>query len=144
MKIDVEEIPAAQLEQIYGKPTKNTYLKVSLHGQSFIYHQIRKMMGMLIQSLQEGLDECFMDNSFCNNKMPVWLAPSEGLLLNRLLFQSYNQKKGIAETMELTAEEEAQIEEFKVENIYKCILAFEEEQKVFTNWIVDYKKNNPY
>ena len=85
-----------------------------------------------------------MDNSFCNNKMPVWLAPSEGLLLNRLLFQSYNQKKGIAETMELTAEEEAQIEEFKVENIYKCILAFEEEQKVFTNWIVDYKKNNPY
>lgn len=130
----VEQLSQEQLNEYYGEEVKNGWIKVTLLGQSFIYHQIRKMMGMMIQTMQENLDESFMENSFCTNKMPVWLAPGEGLLLDRLNFDAYNKKKDIPEPIVLNDEMEASIEAFKNENIYKCILAYEEKDSVFTNW----------
>ena len=94
---------------------------------------------MLIQMVQENLQDFYMDNSFCNNKMGIWLAPSEGLLLHKLNFDSYNKKNGIAETMELKDDENLRLENFKMSAIYKEVLDAEEERGVFTKWIVDFK-----
>ena len=84
MQMEVERISKEELEKIYGKPTKNQYVRFRIHGQSFIYHQIRKMVGSMIQIFQEDMDETFIDNSFTYNKTPIWLAPSQGLLLDRV------------------------------------------------------------
>ena len=64
------------------------YLLFRIKGQSFIYHQIRKMIGMLIQCIQMDIPEVFIDNSFSNNVVNVWLAPAQGLFLNRVVFFS--------------------------------------------------------
>ena len=58
------------------------FLKFIIHGQSFIYHQIRKMIGIIIQIIQLDLKDDFLDNSFFNNAVNIWLAPPQGLLLN--------------------------------------------------------------
>ena len=87
MSMDVQRVSHEELEEIWGKKTSNQYVRFRLHGQSFIYHQIRKMVGSLIQLFQEGNDEEFIVNTFCLNKTPVWLAPSQGLLLDRVRYQ---------------------------------------------------------
>lgn len=84
MDMQVDRVPKEELEQILGAPATNQYVKFKLHGQSFIYHQIRKMIGSLVQIFQEDHDASFLDNAFTFNKTPVWLAPSQGLLLDRV------------------------------------------------------------
>lgn len=97
---------------------------------------------MVAQMLQEDLGDFYMDNSFCGNKMGVWLAPSQGLLLDMLIFNSYNQKENIPEKIELGEDRIEKIEEFKKENIYKTILDYEEKAQVFTDWIVSHNGND--
>lgn len=53
--------------------------------------------------------------------MDVWLAPSEGLLLDRIFFKGYNGKSDIPQKIELTEEEEKEVDKFKQENIYESI-----------------------
>jgi len=63
---------------------KDPFLVFKLHGQSFLYHQIRKMIGIVSQTIQLGKDKEFILSSFTNEKMDLWLAPSDGLLLDRV------------------------------------------------------------
>lgn len=66
-------------------PPKEPFLVFKLHGQSFLYHQIRKMVGIICQTVHTGKDKEFILSSFNNEKMDLWLAPSEGLLLDRVV-----------------------------------------------------------
>jgi tRNA pseudouridine38-40 synthase len=74
-------------------------VKITLFGQSFLYHQIRKMVGAIIQSLVTEKDSDLILNSFAANKMNIWLAPSSGLLLDQVLFYiSLNQRCILTDT----------------------------------------------
>jgi tRNA pseudouridine38-40 synthase len=86
--------------EVHGK-----YVKFVIQGQSFIYHQIRKMIGVMIQVIQTGQNDSFIDNSFFNNAVKIWLAPPEGLLLDRVTFDGYNKKKDIPMRLDFTPEE---------------------------------------
>jgi len=70
---------------IIGEDAKlEEFVIIYLHGQSFLYNQIRKMVGAVLQVLHLGLGEAFLDNTFLRNKIEMWLAPSQGLLLDRV------------------------------------------------------------
>lgn len=140
ISIKATHLEKQALEELYGSKIEKEYLKITILGQSFIYHQIRKMVGMTIQMIQEELKDFYLDNSFCGNKMGVWLAPSQGLLLDRLNFHSYNKKENIPEKVVISEERIQKIEEFKRENIYKTIIEYEEKSQVFTEWIVSHNK----
>ena len=114
---------------------EDNWVRVSLHGQSFMYNQIRKMVGMMIETMVQGYEPAYIENSFCNNKLRVPLAPSEGLLLDRLLFTNYNTKSDISEKLELSEREDKQTEEFKAEVVYREVVKAEEEGKVFSEWL---------
>jgi tRNA pseudouridine38-40 synthase len=78
-----------KLETVLEEVGDVKLIKIKLYGQSFLYHQIRKMVGAIIQLLVNGKDQDFILNSFASNKMGIWLAPSHGLLLdmvNSVLF----------------------------------------------------------
>lgn len=40
------------------------WIRFVLTGQSFIYHQIRKMVGMMVQIFQKDMPNVFLENSF--------------------------------------------------------------------------------
>ena len=137
LSMGVELLDFEELSKIYGKDIQNEYIVIKFHGQSFVYHQIRKMVGALIQSFQEDCDDSIIVNSFCLNKIPIWLAPGEGLLLDKLNYSSFNTRKDIPEIIELNEEEEAKRVEFKKTNILKSVLEYEEKDKVFTQWLIE-------
>jgi tRNA pseudouridine38-40 synthase len=79
------DIKAEYFKPEYLEPApKEDYIIIYLHGQSFLYHQIRKMIGSLLQLLQLDLGDAFLDTTFQKTPSKIWLAPSQGLLLDRV------------------------------------------------------------
>lgn len=69
------------------------FVLLSVWGQSFIFNQIRKMVGMAIAVVRQETNLLQMQESFRSEcRMEVPLAPSVGLYLDALFFDGYNMK----------------------------------------------------
>jgi tRNA U38,U39,U40 pseudouridine synthase TruA len=62
-------------------PRAIEFVHFFLKGQAFLYNQIRKMIGCIIQMFRGNLDDDFIQNTFTDNYVNVCLAPGDGLLL---------------------------------------------------------------
>jgi tRNA pseudouridine38-40 synthase len=99
------------------------WLSLKVHGQSFMMHQIRKMVGMAALTVRCGTDPKIMEESFGKAVVRIPKAPGLGLLLERPVFDSYNAiqaKKHGREKIDFSKYEK-QIEEFKEREIYQRI-----------------------
>ena len=73
-------------------PRALEFIHFFLKGQSFLYNQIRKMVGSIIQVFHGSLDrKHFMDNTFTENGVNVTLAPGDGLMLEKVAYDRYNE-----------------------------------------------------
>mmetsp|Transcript_14421 Transcript_14421/g.14459 ORF Transcript_14421/g.14459 Transcript_14421/m.14459 type:complete len:183 (+) Transcript_14421:477-1025(+) len=108
-----------------------SYLKFTFIGQSFIYHQIRKMVGMIVSILLGKYNMEAIEDSFKNPKFYVPLAPAEGLYLARVHYSKYNRKMSHRPII-VTEEEEKKIKEFFTTHILPTICSKDE---VFTTWV---------
>lgn len=66
------------------------WLSCRVHGQSFMIHQIRKMVGMAMMVVRTGCPVDRIVESFGPRRLSVPKAPSLGLLLERPVFEHYN------------------------------------------------------
>ena len=105
------------------------WVAVSVHGQSFILHQIRKMMGMTILLMRSGVPLTLMDQMYHRVKVNIPKAPSLGLLLKEPVYGRYNDRcdrmadtsqSFVGEKISFAAHHE-QIREFKERWIYSEI-----------------------
>ena len=70
-----------------GKP----WVRMVVVGQSFMMHQIRKMIGMVTLLVRSGSDiDKTMAHSFTAAKYSIPKVPGLGLMLERPVFDSYN------------------------------------------------------
>jgi tRNA pseudouridine38-40 synthase len=105
------------------------WLSLKVHGQSFMMHQIRKMVGMAALTVRCGTDPEIMDKSFGKDVVRIPKAPGLGLLLERPVFDSYNAKSAKQhgrETIDFDKYND-KIEEFKEKEIYQRIFREEAE-----------------
>ncbi|KAL0263956.1 UNVERIFIED_CONTAM: hypothetical protein PYX00_010902 [Menopon gallinae] len=65
------------------------YARVSLHGQGFLYNQVRKMVGHAVEHVRYAADGDFF-RPFGAERTRVSTAPAQFLLLERPLFCAYN------------------------------------------------------
>ena len=114
---------------------ENKYVLIKLLGQSFMYNQIRKMVGMLIYVFRNDIDTVLIENSFGKSVYDTWLAPSEGLLLDSIQFDAYNKKTDIPESLDLNYKELVESDEFKTDTIYRQIAIECKENDVFGKWL---------
>jgi tRNA pseudouridine38-40 synthase len=105
------------------------WLSLKVHGQSFMMHQIRKMVGMAALTVRSGTDPKIFETSFGNNTVRIPKAPGLGLLLERPVFDSYNEKQAKAAGRDDIdfSKYEKQIAEFKEREIYQRIFREEAE-----------------
>ncbi|KAJ4211114.1 tRNA pseudouridine synthase 1, variant 2 [Fusarium solani] len=123
------------------------WLSLKVHGQSFMMHQIRKMVGLASLIVRCGTPLKRMDESYQNQKMAIPKAPGLGLLLERPVFHNYNRKATESlgrEAIDFGKYEE-KIQEFKDKQIYTRIFSVEEKENsfhMFFNQIDQFKTNH--
>ena len=110
-------------------------IKFKIIGQSFLYNQIRKMIGMIIDCMRNKKDMDYFNNSFLSNKYEIPKAPGEGLYLRSIDYSKYNDRKlNKKNNIFLTDDDEKEMEAFR-EQLVQKIKDTELNQKVFTVWL---------
>ncbi|KAL2725296.1 ATPase family AAA domain-containing protein [Vespula squamosa] len=109
---------------------------IEIKGQSFMLHQIRKMVSMVIAFLRNMATEDSLKQAFKDEKMDIPLAPSLGLSLNYVHYDHYNNRygsDGIHEPLDWKECEE-EVEKFQSEYIVKHIVNTEVAEKTAGNF----------
>lgn len=107
------------------------WLSLKVHGQSFMMHQIRKMVSMAALVVRCGCDEERIWESYLRNKISIPKAPGLGLLLERPVFDTYNERfAGQRQKLDF-GKYETEMEEFKQREIYERIFREEERDNQF-------------
>ncbi|KAE9367850.1 pseudouridine synthase [Stipitochalara longipes BDJ] len=105
------------------------WLSLKVHGQSFMMHQIRKMVAMAALVVRCGTSKDLIRQSYGPANISIPKAPGLGLLLERPVFDSYNERAVREYSREKLDFDKYQkeMDEFKQREIYDRI--FREEEK---------------
>ncbi|XP_061116779.1 pseudouridylate synthase 1 homolog [Conger conger] len=110
---------------------------IKVKGQSFMMHQIRKMIGLVIAVVKGYAKESIQERSWGEEKVDIPKAPGLGLVLEKVHFEKYNKRfgdDGVHEPLDWAKEEEL-IAAFKEEHIYPTIVDTEREEKSMLSWM---------
>ncbi|RHZ72068.1 hypothetical protein CDV55_108272 [Aspergillus turcosus] len=110
------------------------WLSLKVHGQSFMMHQIRKMVAMATMLVRAGCDPQRIVDSYGPTKIAIPKAPGLGLLLERPIFDGYNKKATTTLGKEPIdfSKYQKEIDEFKQREIYDRIFREEEQANAFS------------
>ncbi|KAH8805615.1 pseudouridine synthase [Xylogone sp. PMI_703] len=122
------------------------WLSLKVHGQSFMMHQIRKMVAMATLIVRCGASTQTIHDSYGSAKISIPKAPGLGLLLERPVFDSYNEKAVNDFGREKIDFDKYQneMDEFKQREIYDRIFREEEKEHQFYGFFhhVDHYKSD--
>ena len=108
------------------------WLSLKVWGQSFMMHQIRKMVSMVALLVRCGCQEGRLQDSYMAHRLSIPKAPSLGLLLECPVFEVYNEKlEGFGYNKIDFGRYEKEMEEFKQREIYERIFREEERDHTF-------------
>ena len=108
------------------------WLSLKVWGQSFMMHQIRKMVSMVALLVRCGCHEGRIHDSYMKDRITIPKAPSLGLLLEYPVFDFYNEKlEGFGYNRIDFGRYEKEMEEFKQREIYERIFREEERDHPF-------------
>ncbi|XP_058387188.1 pseudouridylate synthase 1 homolog isoform X2 [Diceros bicornis minor] len=110
---------------------------IKVKGQSFMTHQIRKMVGLVVAIVKGYAPESALERSWGEAKVDVPKAPGLGLVLERVHFERYNQRfgnDGLHEPLDW-AREEAEVAAFKEQHIYPTIVSTERHERSMAQWL---------
>lgn len=116
---------------------ESEFAVITVRGQSFMLHQIRKMIGLVIAVIKGYAKEEVLERSWGQEKVDVPKAPGLGLVLERVHFDRYNQRfggDGLHQRLEWDEEEES-IKGFKKAHIYPSIVDTESEERSMISWM---------
>ena len=109
------------------------WLSLKVHGQSFMTHQIRKMVTMAALIVRCGCHEGRVQDSYLADKLNIPKAPGLGLLLERPVFDTYNERlvdQPDREPIDFQKYKK-EMEEFKQREIYERIFREEEKENTY-------------
>ncbi|KAJ5964741.1 uncharacterized protein N7479_004617 [Penicillium vulpinum] len=108
------------------------WLSLKVHGQSFMMHQIRKMVAMATMVVRSGCHPDRITETYGPERIAIPKAPGLGLLLERPIFDAYNTKAQGLDRQPINFQKfEAEMNEFKQREIYDRIFREEEQSAGF-------------
>jgi len=110
-----------------------SFVRLDVTGQSFLYHQIRSMVGILVHTILGKLPETAIDEAFQDEARATPLAPAEGLCLSWVHFQAYNRKNP-QKPIELLGPLVSKSDEFFSVKVKPSIVEAER-QGIFASWL---------
>lgn len=118
-------------------PNTIEFVVLKVKGQSFMLHQIRKMVGSVLAVMRNLTVSATIRRAFTEARLDLPMAPGLGLVLDQVHYDRYNERYG-ADGMHdaLTWEtEEANIQQFIDEYIFPNIVNEERREKPMISWI---------
>lgn len=104
------------------------WVSLKIHGQSFMLHQIRKMVGLAILMIRTNSPERITHQAFNATKKNIPKAPALGLLLDQTVYKSYNEKWASSDRQEIVfSHKQEEIDAFKEEWVYDKMIQTEVE-----------------
>lgn len=106
------------------------WLSLKVHGQSFMMHQIRKMVAMAVLCVRCAVPLERIKESYGPKRISIPKAPGLGLLLERPVFETYSKKAKDSFGKDALdfSKYEKEIDEFKHKQIYTRIWDTEEKE----------------
>ncbi|XP_045779174.1 tRNA pseudouridine synthase A isoform X1 [Maniola jurtina] len=129
------------LERVFIE-SEMEFAELLVKGQSFMLHQIRKMVGLMIAVVRGQTDMGMMEKVFGKDKVMIPTAPGLGLLLDKVHYERYDAKfKGSHDSLTWDAEDEA-VETFKRDRIFPYIIQGEIEGNSMGLWLEKIKRHS--
>ena len=108
------------------------WLSIKIHGQSFMLHQIRKMVAMVALVIRTGCPLERISQAFNQPRINIPKAPSLGLLLEQPVYEGYNTRLGTFGYEPINFDKyQDTVEAFKMKHIYDKIYSEEAKENVF-------------
>jgi len=111
---------------------------ISVQGQSFMIHQIRKMIGLVIAVVRKVCSpQCLTDKVWGPAKVDIPKAPGLGLMLDKLHYDTYNRKfgnDGLHKPLDWDDYKD-EMETFKLEQVFANIARTEIEAMEMKAWL---------
>lgn len=122
------------------------YVVVEIFGQSFLLHQIRKMVGLALTIYHGHAPiETLPLALYAHVKIMTPMAPALGLLLDTLYFDMYNDKFAEQLGGKISDEHfEEEKQRFKAERIYRRIAERERMDRTLESWVQNFKNRSAY
>ncbi|KAF5283528.1 hypothetical protein FQR65_LT13849 [Abscondita terminalis] len=112
---------------------------MKVKGQSFMLHQIRKMVGLIIALVKGYINFDIMTKALSQEKINIPRAPGLGLVLDFVHYDSYNSrygKDGIHDVLDWK-ELDVSVNDFKEKFIYPTIVDTEIKEQVMLSWLAE-------
>ncbi|CAG5024802.1 unnamed protein product [Parnassius apollo] len=118
------------------------FAELLVKGQSFMLHQIRKMVGLMIAIVRGHTDMSTLEKAFGKEKVMIPTAPGLGLVLDKVHYERYDARyKDSHDSLTWEAEEEL-VEKFKKEKINPNIVKGEIEGNSMGLWLEKLSMHN--
>uniref|UniRef100_A0A803LV62 Pseudouridine synthase I TruA alpha/beta domain-containing protein n=2 Tax=Chenopodium quinoa TaxID=63459 RepID=A0A803LV62_CHEQI len=112
------------------------FVKCEVIGQSFMLHQIRKLIGMAVSVMRDFVPESIYERAFDQDfRINVPTAPEVGLYLDECFFTSYNNKWNHTHEEVSMKEYAEEAEEFKLKYIYSHVAQTELKEGSVAVWL---------
>ncbi|KAH8381471.1 hypothetical protein KR093_005391, partial [Drosophila rubida] len=121
----------------FQSPQGVEFVTLKVKGQSFMLHQIRKMVGLTIAIVRGNTTTATLERAMTEERLDLPMAPGLGLVLDRVHYERYNDrygKDGIHAPLTWDAQEQ-QVREFIEKHIYANIYKTEAEQRSLLDWL---------
>ncbi|VDD77422.1 unnamed protein product [Mesocestoides corti] len=116
---------------------------ITVQGQSFMLHQIRKMIGLVIAIVKGYTTEAVFEDVFKPERLDIPKAPGLGLLLDRVDYTRYNARfcgDGSHQPIDWEMYRE-KIDAFKDAYIFRHMVEREIEDNSMFEWMTDLDKH---
>lgn len=119
------------------------WISLRIEGQSFMLHQIRKMVGLVILLMRTGYPEEIIGKLYGNVRVNIPKAPGLGLFLVETLYDNYNKQVNVLDKKQANfmgekidfSDLQQNMEEFKKHSIMNTISSEDKENQVFAKWL---------
>ena len=113
------------------------FVIVRVRGQSFMLHQIRKMMGLALGIQRGYTTEASFDKAFDLQRLDIPIAPGLGLMLEEVHYDKYNSRFGGDSVHEplVWSEYSETLQKFANDFIYPVVVSTESQELSMMKWL---------
>lgn len=112
------------------------FVTIIVRGQSFMLHQIRKMIGLCIGIVRGLCDKMLIQKAWESNKrFDIPKAPGLGLLLEEVHYDHYNKRYEKTHAPMCWKSMEDEVERFRRDSILPVIVKGEKVDRSMFNWL---------